>query len=283
MTIGHFNESGDTGEGTPVQTTIRRGRRSSPSRVARVTVALTGSVVMFLASAVATAGTASAASVSTGVNIRPCVDLSRSVCASVGTTGSTTVKAIRCYRDGSWATGAYASNRWFLVYLGDGREGYVHSSFVAGQYATPACTTLAYVRAADKALSYIDQVPDAAYAPADIATRYTDWAPGPYAEWSGDCAKLTHSAYRYGAGVTFATGNAIDQYNSYRTAGKILGGIPRYGAPVYYNIAAPYGHTAIYVGGTTIVTTQGFDNNRQPVIRKGLYDYANYLGWAVVG
>jgi hypothetical protein len=227
------------------------------------------------------ASPANAAAVTSGVNIRPCVDLSNPVCSPVGTTISTTINKIRCYRDGSWATGAYASNRWFLVYLADGREGYVHSSFVSGQYPTPECTTLAYVRAADKALSYVGQV----YATSDIANKYaaSDWAPGPFGEWSGDCAKLTNSSYRFGAGVGYASGNAINQYYAYRASGQVYGGLPRYGAPVFYNIAAPYGHTAIYVGGTTIVSTQGMDGAHLPVARRDINSFGNYLGWAKIG
>lgn len=245
-------------------------------RRAAVTLATTGALV---ASGMVLAPAASAATVTPGVNLRPCVDLGQAVCSPVGTTSGTGVNTIRCWRDGSWATGNYSSNRWLLVYLSDGREGYVHSSYVAGQYATPSCGTLAYVRAADKALSYYRQQS----APSDIASRYSDWAPGPYAEWSGDCAKLTHSAYVYGAGLGFAGGNAIQQYNTYRSQGAVLGGLPRYGAPVYYNIAAPYGHTAIYIGGTTVITTQGMDGNNLPVERRDLYSFANYLGWAKVG
>lgn len=161
---------------------------------------------------------ASTASVVAGVNIRPCVDTSRNICNPIGTTSGTAVSAMRCWRDGSWATGRYNSNRWFLVYLGDGREGYVHSSFVDGQYSTPNCGTLAYVRAADKALSYVGQV----YAPGEIANKYAanDWATGPIGEWSGDCAKLAHSAYVYGAGYPFETGHASGMYSMNRPAAR---------------------------------------------------------------
>jgi hypothetical protein len=238
-------------------------------------------VVTVLGIQAGTISSASAATVTSGVNIRPCVNLANPVCNPVGTTSSTGVSTIRCWRDGSTATGAYTSNRWFLVYLADGREGYVHSSFVGGQYVTPNCSNLAYVRAADQALSYVGQV----YANSTIASMYaaSDWAPGPYGEWSGDCAKLTHSSYVYGAGVAYETGNAIVQYQKYRNKGQIYGGLPRYGAPVFYNIAAPYGHTAIYVGGTTIVSTQGMDNARLQVARRDIYSFGNYLGWARIG
>ena len=92
------------------------------------------------------------------------------------------------------------------------------------------------------------------YAASQIASKYavSAWVEQYYAEWSGDCAKLLHYGYTYSAGVSYSAGNAIDQYYAYKSAGRIHGGLPRYGAPVFYNVAAPYGHTAIYVGGTTI-------------------------------
>ncbi len=216
------------------------------------------------------------ATVTGGVNLRPCVDLGRSVCSPVGTTGSTASATMRCWRDGSTATGAYTSNRWFLMLLADSREGFVHSSYVRNQNGVPNCNTLPYVRAADYALGLVGQV----YAASSLASRYTDWAPGPYAEWSGDCAKLTHASWVYGAGASYANGNAIVQYRYYRDRGMIYGGLPRFGEPVFYNIAAPYGHTAIYVGGTTIVSTQGMDGSRLPVVRRDINSFGNYLGWA---
>ncbi len=121
------------------------------------------------------------------------------------------------------------------------------------------------------------------YAPDYVANKYNDWVPGPYAEWSGDCAKLAHYGFAYAAGHPFATGDAIQMYQTYKNAGKIYGGLPRYGDPVFYNIAAPYGHVAIYVGGTTIVSTQGMDNAYQPVARRDINSFGNYLGWALVG
>ncbi len=48
------------------------------------------------------------------------------------------------------------------------------------------------------------------------------------------------------------------------------------------DIARPYGHTAIYIGGTTVVTTQGMEGARLPVARRDLYSFSNYLGWAAV-
>lgn len=218
--------------------------------------------------------------VTSGVNIRPCTNLGRSVCAPVGVTNGSGVAAMRCWRDESWATGAYSSNRWFLLYLTDGREGYVHSSFVSGQYGVPNCNSLAYVRAADRALTYYQQV----YANRSLADAYgTGWRPGPHGEWSGDCAKLTHSAYAYGAGVGYYLHDAIQQYYYYRNARVIYGGIPRYGAPVFYNTGDRWGHTALYIGGTTVISTQGYDHAAKPVERRDINSFRTYLGWARIG
>jgi hypothetical protein len=59
-----------------------------------------------------------------------------------------------------------------------------------------------------------------------------------------------------GAGVMYRRGKAIVQYRGYASDGRIVSGIPCYGEPVFHDIAAPYGHTASYVRGVTIATTQ---------------------------
>jgi hypothetical protein len=212
------------------------------------------------------------------VNLRACVNLGNPVCATpVGTTGNAGIVKMRCWRDGSWVTGNYSSNRWFLVMLTDQREGYVHSSFVTNQQSVPECTTLSYVRAADFAIAQVGQ----SRASNAIASSYSasDWAPGPFGEWSGDCAKFTGSSYR-STGTGYPSGNAISQYQQFRTAGKILQGIPRYGSPVFYNITT-YGHTAIYIGGTSIASTQKLDGADLPVAVQDINTYGNYLGYAL--
>jgi hypothetical protein len=225
---------------------------------------------------------ANAAAITSNVSLRPCVDLANGNCAPVGTTATNGMRKMRCWRDGSWATGNYRSNRWFLVVLNDEREGYVHSSFVprSSQTPEPNCGTLAAVRAADFVIGLIGQT----YATTTVAADYAagDWAPGPYAEWSGDCAKLTGSSFSRGARISYKLGNAIDQYGAYKRDGLIQGGIPRYGDPVFYSTAMPWGHTAIYIGGKTVVSTQGLDGAKLPVARRDLNSFANYLGWALL-
>lgn len=242
----------------PSGTTLRGGVRRRASLFVAA-MAMVAGVTVFGAEP------AGAATVTPDVNLRPCVDTSNPNCSPVGTTGSSGVWRMRCWRDGSWATGNYNSNRWFLIVLNDGREGFVHSSFVGNQTSTPNCGTLPYVRAADWAIARIGQ-------------RTQPNGVG----WSGYCATFTYNAFTQGAGVPYENGNAIDQHRKYRNRGMIYGGIPRYGDPVFYDITAPYGHTAIYIGGTTVVTTQGMEGANLPVARRDLYSFNNYLGWAAV-
>lgn len=247
---------------TTTTTTVEEGRLVRLMRKAAVSL---GAAATVAGLGVVGASPAGAVTVTSNVNLRPCVDTGNANCAPVGTTGSSGGWKMRCWRDGSWATGNYRSNRWFLIVLKDGREGFVHSSFVGNQTATPNCNELPYVRAADWAIARIGQY------------RQSNGV-----GWSGYCATFTYNAFTQGAGVAFERGNAIDQYWKYRSRGRIHGGLPRYGDPVFYDIARPYGHTAIYIGGTTVVTTQGMEGANLPVARRGLYSFSNYLGWAAV-
>lgn len=78
----------------------------------------------------------------TNSNLRPCVTIRSSRCAPVGTTAGARIESVICHRTGSWATGEFRTNRWLLVQLDDGREGYVHGSHVINVEATPECESL---------------------------------------------------------------------------------------------------------------------------------------------
>jgi hypothetical protein len=84
----------------------------------------------------------SKAALTSNANLRPCVTLRSGRCAPVGTTAGTHIAAVFCHRTGSWATGEFRSNVWLLVLLDDGREGYVHASFVIHAEPTPTCTSV---------------------------------------------------------------------------------------------------------------------------------------------
>jgi hypothetical protein len=213
----------------------------------------------------------------TNVNVRPCVNTASSTCNPVATSGSATRVRMTCWRDGSSATGNYTSVRWFLAELNTagGPEGFIHSSFVTNQTEVPECGTLARVRAADWALGQVGQT----RAPGEF--NGMNWAPGPVGEWSGDCAKLVYLAYTRAGVGSYPLKNAIEQWNALpNKSAASRGYLPRYGDPVFWNIARPYGHTAIYVGGTRAVGTQGLDHDNLPVAIYDLNRYANYLGYA---
>ncbi len=216
----------------------------------------------------------------TNINVRPCVNTSDGKCAPVASSGGATRARMTCYRDGSWATGRYSSNRWFLVELNTpgGPEGFVHSSFIINQTGVPECGTLARVRAVDWTLTQVAQT----MAPAEYGqgTWGMDWRPGPNREWSGDCAKLPFIAYRR-QGMNYPLANAIDQWNALPSKGYASSGYyPRYGDPVFWNIASPYGHTALYIGGDKVVGTRGMDGDWRPVEIYPIGAYGNYLGYA---
>ena len=71
------------------------------------------------------------------------------------------------------------------------------------------------------------------------AALFTDWAPGPYGEWSGDCKKLVSTAYRR-AGLTLVSGNAKPTFDYYWANRSLRGtGLPRYGALVGFTSRLP--------------------------------------------
>ena len=214
------------------------------------------------------------------VNMRPCVNLADPHCAPIGTTGAATRARMTCWRDGSGVTGRYFTNRWFLVELNTpgGPEGFIHASYVTSQTSVPECGTLARVRAVDWALGQVGQP----FAPAEYGQGVwgMDWAPGPNREWSGDCAKLPFIAYKR-QGLNYPLADAIRQWKALpdkRVAST--GYLPRFGDPVFWDIARPWGHTALSVGGNKVVGTRGVDGNRRPVEIYPISDYSSYLGYA---
>lgn len=86
--------------------------------------------------------------VAVGANVRACANTTSCYpfgqVANDGSWGSSyQVSYVACYQDGSWATGAYSSNRWFNVYVtltnGQTRWGFVHSSYVDRQPSVGRC------------------------------------------------------------------------------------------------------------------------------------------------
>ena len=136
------------------------------------------------------AAPAPASTITSSANLRSCVDTANRYCGSIGSFGAKTSVAMQCWIDGSTVTEAYRSNRWFLVRRSDGYEAFVHSSRVGSQTSTPNCSTSVRVKAVLEAIKRMGQ----AIANSSDAALFSDWAPGPYGEWSGDCKKLVSTA-----------------------------------------------------------------------------------------
>ncbi len=199
-------------------------------------------------------------------NVRSCTNTAHANCAPYARISARTPVSMVCWRDESWATGAYSSNRWFLVRrASDGLEGFVHSSVVGSRTSTPNCGSVPRVKAGLEAIGRIGQV----FANSSDVALFTDWAPGPYDEWSGDCKKLVNVAWYRATGTKLVSGNAkptFDYYwarRSYKGGGNLA-----YGSLVGFNVYAPYGHIAVAVGGNRIATTRGVDNQRLTVLSR---------------
>ncbi len=260
-------------------------RRPPGGLTAKAAAALCLLATTLVSTAAAPAPAASAAvyfgsTIAAGNNVRACADVTEP-CRVLTTTTST--GRMQCWRDGGWATGRYSSNRWFLMELSNGQEGFVHSSFVTNQTSVPNCSSLARVLAADWALAQVKA--RAVYAPPEYGQGSMgglDWRPGPDREWSGDCAKLPYLAYRR-VGVNYPLNHAIGQWNDLASRRGSNAYLPRYGDPVFYSIGG-FGHTGLYVGGQSIVATQAGDWAYKPVEIYPMFNngYGTYLGWAKV-
>ena len=215
-------------------------------------------------------------------NVRSCTNTANANCAPFARISARTAVSMVCWRDESWATGAYSSNRWFLVRrASDGFEGFVHSSQVGGQELAPRaphCGSVPRVKAGLEAIARIGQV----YANSSDAALFTDWAPGPYGEWSGDCKKLVNVAWYRATGVKLVSGNAKPTFDYYWARRSYKGGgNPAYGSLVGFNVYAPYGHITVAVGGNRIATTRGVDNQRLTTAIQATGSYSKYMGWVV--
>lgn len=218
-----------------------------------------------------------------GAYVRPC-PVASAACAPIGSVASGTGVTMQCWRDGGWATGNYASNRWFWIVAGATR-GFVHSSFVVNQVSTPLCPT--------------DRGPTAPVAPAG-AQRALDWAVahnGTYAptaaekfgnntdRWSGWCALFAYDAHKIGnSSGTVVTGNAIDMLNTYRTRGMLHPtGVAPAGALLFWG-AIPgnaYGHVAIATTDGKAIGTRGFASQYLPIAVYEINSVTNYAGWVL--
>ena len=114
------------------------------------------------------------------------------------------------------------------------------------------------------------------------AALFRDWAPGPYGEWSGDCKKLTSTAWYRATGALLVSGNAKPSFDYYWARRSQKGcSYPRYGSLVGFNTYLPYGLIAVAVAGNRIASTRGVDGNRLANAIQTTSSYPSYAGWVV--
>jgi hypothetical protein len=168
-------------------------------------------------------------------------------------------------------------------------DAYVDTPTVANQFApgVPPCGAAASPSTpGQSAANYAAGVLNGqVYASAGDASLFSasDWAPGPYGEWSGDCVKLVSTAWTRATGNANRVphvGSAIALYRYYANAGAIRGGVPPAGALAFYNITS-YGHVALGLGDGRVESTHGLDFARQANSAVSYGAFPNYLGWAM--
>lgn len=165
-----------------------------------------------------------------------------------------------------------------------GRQALSDGGYVRYSSTIPRCGTSNVTvrdRAVQAALAtvghvYAQDTGDAAYFSSG------DWAPGPYGEWSGDCVKLPVAAYLK-AGLRIPTaGSAAAMYRTYRDRGLIGTGVAPTGALVFWpSAAAGTGHVAISLGDGRVVTTNGYDTNKQANSIRAASYFGTSAGWAL--
>lgn len=213
-------------------------------------------------------------------NLRDCVAIDRPGCGPTAVLPAGTPVTMVCWLDGSWSTGAYATDRW-LYLSGGGRTGFVHASWVVDQVATPACGEDRGVSAVRWAAEQVGETAPAADVAAGLGIDD--------GRWSGWCAGFTYGAYRYGAGATpRVADNAAPRFRAYRAAGVVVpwtgpADVP-VGAMVFWpSVAAPYGHTALYAGNGAYLSTTGFGDRTAPIARVAVGTWGTPAGWVPPG
>jgi hypothetical protein len=182
---------------------------------------------------------------------------------------------MHCWKWGTEATGEYTSKKYFYVTAtATNQKGYVHSSRVINQTPnTPECGTHRGIATATWAAQHVGVSSTTAAERTAIPTTTTRWA--------GYCATFTYAATKLGAGYTPRyAGDAKPRYDSYANSGRVTKtGTPSIGAHVFWRNVTSFGHTAIYVGNGTVVTTRGLPGETKPIERVSLTYFGSPTGW----
>jgi cell wall-associated NlpC family hydrolase len=184
-----------------------------------------------------------------------------------------------CWQDGRVPAGS-TSARWFYATgkdtSGATREGFIYEPRVSNQTVVGHCSMRRDLATTMWATAHLGQV-----ITQDAAERnaYTDWAPGPVGEWSGDCAKFAQLAWW----KSTHSGSGATMYSSYKNAGVMnpMSSTPPRGALVFWDgaTAGGYGHVAVSIGNGFMVTTQGLDNSNKPIVIQNITSISGADGW----
>lgn len=170
-------------------------------------------------------------------------------------------------------------DRWFYVYLDDGREGYVWADQVASPTPrTPSCSKVNWMNAADWAIGHIGQKRDS-------DDTYGSWS----GIWSGSCVIFGHMAWGRQTHEVGANGTAYNQWQWYVAQHQADEGRtrPPRGALVFFAPAPgnDAGHVAVSIGNWRMIGTVGLAGEK-PVALGSIIDYdrktgGTYLGWTM--
>lgn len=165
--------------------------------------------------------------------------------ASEGTATKTNVNMV-CWQNPS----SDPSHRYFYVQTSAGTEGFVHAGVVSAQTATPICTNVSWINAANWALGQDGGNKVPANAKNGNTVTY----------WSGWCWLFAYDAWNLGAGHTprYSSGTAQDVFNLYAQHNLMHGATssPPRGSLVFFKYGTA-GHVAISMGDGWIETTRG--------------------------
>ena len=210
--------------------------------------------------------------------------LNAGLCAPLETIPTGTQLTMLCWKDDY-------GERFFLVKLVSGHEGYVSASAVANQQTVNHCANAGLVTQKVLAVDWAFLTVGQSVAGQDVIQRWpsaASWATGPIGEYSGDCIKLAGFAWYKATGTTGYMADAIDVWNFYRSRGLAVaastGQPPPYGAMVFYDsrVGDPRGHVGIAAGRTRIVATRGQDGDGASVVWSDLNYFAGYVGWVPI-
>lgn len=177
-------------------------------------------------------------------NVRSCTNTANANCAPFARISARTAGEL-------WSAGATSPGppgptprtAGFLVRrASDGFEGFVHSSQVGGQELAPRAPHCGSVPRVKAGLGRSPESARCMPTPSDAAL-FTDWAPGPYGEWSGDCKKLVNVAWYRATGVKLVSGNAKPTFDYYWARRSYKGWRqPGLRQPGGLQRLCPYGH-----------------------------------------